>query len=126
MGYLSLLKSPKVIGTGIALLALGLLLWSWHSRGQEIDTLKARLANCNNQRTSLARNVEDLRADIAEQNRAIEKLRKSRNAAAKAAEKRIRAIEVSVDNRAEAVRTAQPSGTSKEKLCESARKLLVR
>jgi len=97
MPFLALLKSPRIIGMligglailgGFALLALAL---SWHSRGQRIETLEARLAHCHDQRATIVAENESLADSIERQNKAtatrIETINRALEAERKRAEK---------------------------------------
>ena len=137
MSALALLKSPQTIGMLLSGVAVIALIWSWHSRGQQIETLEARLDTCSEITDRLDAATERMQRSIETQNSAVEALesekadmasrladaRQSLQAARAEAERRIEDIEAATPT----VMPADATADQKEiQLCRDARRLLVR
>lgn len=128
-GVIGLLKSPKLIAGGIAVVALAALVWSWHSRGQRIETLEARLAHCGDQRAALEASAGRLKEQIAAQNEAVadlEAARKRLDEKLAAASERAEAVRKTAEAEITDIMARRPAGETELERCEEARRLLVR
>lgn len=126
---MGLLSRPRIIAGFVGAAALAALVWSWHSRGQEIETLEVRLAHCADQRRSLEQAAENLKGRIEAQNAAIADLedaadRMSERAAA--AEKKAARARTRAEKEIAAIMARRPAGETEIERCREARALLVR
>jgi len=117
---------------GVALLAL---VWSWHSRGQQIEILEARLDTCASQRAEITATNHRMAERIEAQNRAVaareaetERRRAELAERARIAAERAERAESELAERLDSVeRTAVPESVEERiAQCERARSYLVR
>jgi len=136
MGIGGLLSSPRTIGMIIGGLALLAIAVSWYVRGQRIDALEARLAQCADQRAMLQANADTLAEQIDRQNAAIRARKAARAAAehrAREAAKAARAVQAAADARIANILARESTILPKDaselekeiQLCRDARALLV-
>lgn len=124
MGFLN----SRLIGLVLGGLALAGLLWSWYSRGQQIETLEVSLTLCHSQRNQLEASQADLQKALAEQNAAIKSLekkakeRQERLASAQQEAERNREL---ADQKINDIMSLVPPESEIEQ-CREARRLLVR